>query len=100
MVSTRLSVKNKFESPTQIGFSEHSAVNSVFPQITKEVARLLWKSEPQIDSNKYAKTIAIRALEPEYRQVFAGESLTVRELEVLQLIVNGSKNTTSPGSFT
>jgi len=38
------------------------------------------------------ETIAIRAIEPEYKFIIAVEPLTERELEVLQLIVDGYSN--------
>jgi len=38
------------------------------------------------------ETIAIRAIEPEYKFIIAVEPLTEQELEVLQLIVDGYSN--------
>jgi len=40
------------------------------------------------------QTITIRAIEPAYKQITIVEPLTARELEVLQLIVDGDRNPT------
>jgi DNA-binding NarL/FixJ family response regulator len=42
--------------------------------------------------NHSAKTIAIRAIELEYKQIINVEPLTEREREVLQLIIDGLNN--------
>ena len=41
----------------------------------------------------------IRAIKPEYKEVMAIEPLTTRELEVLQLIVEGHNNYTIAGKL-
>jgi DNA-binding NarL/FixJ family response regulator len=88
-----------------------SPLNSVFIYIAQEVAELLQQSHhfPVNYDNKPNETIAehccvsrtalkelpqttIREIEPEYKLLITVEPLTERELEVLQLIVDGHNN--------
>ncbi|MFL9457165.1 MULTISPECIES: helix-turn-helix domain-containing protein [Nostocales] len=71
------------------------ALNGAFIDVAQEVARLLQQSQPfhcEGIINHSAKTIAIRAIEPEYKQIINVEPLTEREREVLQLIIDGLNN--------
>lgn len=98
MTSIPLLIKDDFKhlrTPSQINFSSDSPVNHALTHVAQEVAGLLQQAYPsQADGINPAKTIAIRAIEPEYMQIITTELLTKRELEVLQLIVDGYKNST------
>ncbi|MBC7969119.1 MAG: response regulator transcription factor [Verrucomicrobia bacterium] len=98
MVSIPLLIKDDIEylnSPVQIDSFGISFVNQAFAAVAQEVMELLKQSYPfQPDSINHAETIMIRAIAPEYGQAIAIEPLTGRELEVLQLIVEGHKNFT------
>nr|WP_040695686.1 response regulator transcription factor [Nodosilinea nodulosa] len=68
-------------------------INRAFITVTQEVAELLrYGYLDQSKGSSPAEIIAIRAIEPEYRQVFMAEPLTERELDILQLIVDGCSN--------
>ncbi len=71
-----------------------SSLNHVFPYVAQAVAGLLQQSDHFFinRSNNHVETIAIRAIEPEYKFIITIEPLTSRELEVLQLIVAGHSN--------
>jgi DNA-binding NarL/FixJ family response regulator len=96
MTGIPLLVKDDFEPQsvsTQVDSLSRFPVNYAIAHVTQDVARLLQRAYPtQTDDNKYNQTIAIRAIEPEYRKIFTVEPLTERELEVLQLIVDGHNN--------
>ena len=49
-------------------------------------------AEEKVDLSKDSKTVAINAADAEYDQMLAAYPLTERELEVLQLIVEGCSN--------
>jgi ATP/maltotriose-dependent transcriptional regulator MalT len=71
------------------------ALNDAFIDVAQEVAGLLQQSQPFHSEgiiNHSAKTIAIRAIEPEYKQIIDVEPLTEQEQEVLQLIIDGLNN--------
>ncbi len=93
-----LLIKDNFKHlkvPSQSDFSSDSPVNHALTHVAQEVAGLLQQAYPsQADGINTAKTIAIRALEPEYMQIITAELLTEREFEVLQLIVEGYKDST------
>lgn len=74
--------------------SYRSGLNGVFTYVAQEVAELLQQSHyfPVNCDNNGVETIAIRALEPVYKLIITIKPLTVRELEVLQLIVKGHNN--------
>lgn len=89
-------VKDDFEHlrvPTQVDFLGDSPVNHALTAVAQEVAGLLQQAYPvQSDGINHPETIAMRAIEPEYRQITTTELLTECELEVLQLIVDGYSN--------
>lgn len=104
MASIPFLVKDEFESlsaPTQVDSFGNSSINHALTTVAQEVAGLLQQDYPiHLDNHDcdkaitcgWSETIAIRAIEPEYRQIIAAEPLTERELEVLQLIVDGCSN--------
>ncbi|MBW4470530.1 MAG: response regulator transcription factor [Stenomitos rutilans HA7619-LM2] len=105
MAAIPLLIKDDIErlsASTQIDSFGVFPVNQAFTAVAQEVVALLKQTHPfQPDSiNRLEKTysqpetIMIRAIEPEYKQAIAIEPLTVRELEVLQLIVDGHNNPT------
>jgi DNA-binding NarL/FixJ family response regulator len=61
------------------------------PAIARVVLHQARQSSPDGDGSE-AKTVAINAAEPEYNQIIEAYPLTERELEVLQLIVDGCSN--------
>jgi DNA-binding NarL/FixJ family response regulator len=70
-----------------------SRLNDALTYVAQEVSGLLQQSHLPVDrDNNSVETIAIRAIEPEYKFIIAVEPLTERELEVLQLIVDGYSN--------
>lgn len=82
-----------FRFPTQIDCFGGSPINRALTNVAQEVGGLLQQNHPsQTDGINQAETIAIRAIEPKYRQAMMIEPLTERELEVLQLIVDGYCN--------
>ncbi|WP_442939159.1 helix-turn-helix domain-containing protein [Nostoc sp.] len=82
-----------FTVPIQVNLFGNSPINHALTAVAQEVARLLQHANSvQADDSKHAGTIAIRAIEPEYSQILTVEPLTERELEVLQLIVDGQSN--------
>jgi DNA-binding CsgD family transcriptional regulator len=103
MTRIPLLVKDDFEYfrvPTQVKSLDSSAVNHVLTHIANEVAGLLqYAYLVRADDSNRACTIAIRAVAPEYMQIIAAEPLTVRELEVLQLIVDGHDNSAISGKL-
>ncbi|GAA6616918.1 LuxR C-terminal-related transcriptional regulator [Scytonema sp. NUACC26] len=96
MTSNLLLVKDDFEYlkvPTQTDLFGNSSINYALMAVAQEVTELLQRAYPfQSDGIDRAKTIAIRAVEAEYMQTITIEPLTARELEVLQLIVDGHNN--------
>lgn len=96
MTRMSLLVEDDFEYsqvPTQSNFFGKSPINHALTAVAQEVARLLQHANPvQADGSNHAGTIAIRAIEPEYSQILTVEPLTERELEILQLIVDGYSN--------
>ncbi len=81
------------KSPTQIERFGNSHINRALTDVAQKVAGLLQQAYPSQTGSIYcAETIAIRAIEPEYRQAMMIEPLTARELEVLQLMVDGYSN--------
>lgn len=96
MTFTPLLVQDDFQHlrvTTQIDLFGNSPVNQALTTVAQEVVELLQHTYPfQNGSSNCDRTIAIRAIEPEYRQILTIEPLTTRELEVLQLIVDGHNN--------
>ncbi len=103
MTSIPLLVKDDFKHlrfPTQIDFFGDSPVNHALTAVAQEVAKLLQQAYSfQADGINHAQTISIRAIDPEYTQIITIEPLTARELEVLQLIVDGHNNPTIAGKL-
>jgi DNA-binding NarL/FixJ family response regulator len=77
-------------------FSQKSSnynLNCALTYVAQEVSRLIQQANSvRVDGSNPADTITIRAIEPEYRKIITIEPLTERELEVLQLIVDGHSN--------
>jgi DNA-binding NarL/FixJ family response regulator len=98
MASIPLLLKDELEcldAPTRLDSFSVCPVKRTLTVVAQEVREVLQQSQPlQLDSINRAETIMIRAIEPEYKQVISIESLTARELEVLQLIVDGHNNPT------
>lgn len=98
MTCIPLLVKDDFEHlrvPTQVDSFGDSPVNHALTAVAQEVSGLLQQAYPvEADGINHPGTIAIRAIEPECRQIITTERLTERELEVLQLIVDGYSNIT------
>ena len=61
------------------------------PAIARVVLHQARQGTPDGDASEL-KTVAINAAEPEYNQIIEAYPLTERELEVLQLIVDGCSN--------
>ncbi|MGL5833702.1 MAG: helix-turn-helix domain-containing protein [Waterburya sp.] len=90
MMSISLSSGDDFKHPrffTQIDLFSDSPVNHALTTVAQEVAELVQQA-----SSFENETIAIRVIDLEYRQFITAEPLTKRELEVLQLIVDGYSN--------
>jgi DNA-binding NarL/FixJ family response regulator len=62
------------------------------PAIARIVLKQTKVNEPGIEAAAATKTVTISAAEPEYSQLIEAYPLTERELEVLQLIVEGCSN--------
>ena len=62
------------------------------PAIARIVLQQAQQTNPGADAGAEAKTVAINASDTEYDQMIAAYPLTERELEVLQLIVEGCSN--------
>ena len=96
MTHTPLLVKDDseyFRVSTQADSLGDSSVNHALTHVAQEVAGLLQQAYPaQAECSNRTGVIAIRAIEPEYKQLITAEPLTKRELEVLQLIVDGHSN--------
>jgi DNA-binding NarL/FixJ family response regulator len=81
------------ELPPQTDSSENSSVNHAFAHVAQLAVEKLQHAYPiLVDGNTHTQTISIRAIEPEYRHSLFIEPLSPRELEVLQLIAEGDKN--------
>jgi DNA-binding NarL/FixJ family response regulator len=96
MVFTPLLTESKFEHlklPTQIDVFEDSSVNHALTHVAQTIMRTLQHTYSiQDNSSNHTQTISIRAIEPEHRQIMFIEPLSSRELQVLQLIVDGDRN--------
>jgi DNA-binding NarL/FixJ family response regulator len=62
------------------------------PAIAKVVLKQTKSKDKGTDAAEVTKTVTISAAEPEYSQLIEAYPLTERELEVLQLIVEGCSN--------
>lgn len=75
-------------------------LNCALTYVAQEVSRLLQQSHLAVKRDvKPVETTSIRAIEPEYKFVITVEPLTERELEVLQLIVDGYSNSAIAGEL-
>jgi DNA-binding NarL/FixJ family response regulator len=103
MASIPLLIKDDLErisASTQLNSFDTSLVKRAFTAVAQEVVELLKQSHlPQVDSVNRTEMVMIRAIGAEYRQAIAIEPLTARELEVLQLIVEGHNNPTIAGKL-
>jgi DNA-binding NarL/FixJ family response regulator len=90
-----LLVKNeleRFSVSIQVDALSNSPIQCAFTAVAHEVADVPQRPYPtSVEGNHHDKTIAIRAIEPEYRHILNIELLTERE-KVLQLIVDGYSN--------
>lgn len=81
------------EPQTQTRLSEYPLMNYALTHVAQTVVKSLQHLYPVRDNaNSNVRTIEIRAIEPEFTQRIPVESLTARELQVLQLIVEGNRN--------
>jgi DNA-binding NarL/FixJ family response regulator len=64
------------------------------PAIARIVLKQTKSTQPGVEPVATMKTVTINASEPEYSQLIEAYPLTERELEVLQLIVEGCSNAT------
>ena len=69
----------------------HGGNSWIDPAIARVVLHQARQGTADGDSSE-SKTVAIHAAEPEYNQIIEAYPLTERELEVLQLIVDGCSN--------
>jgi DNA-binding NarL/FixJ family response regulator len=69
----------------------HGGNSWIDPAIARVVLHQAGQNAPNGESPE-AKTVAINAAAPEYNQIIEAYPLTERELEVLQLIVDGCSN--------
>ncbi|MBD2074259.1 response regulator transcription factor [Phormidium sp. FACHB-592] len=96
MISTPLPTKNNFEPlklPTQIDSFKNFPVKHALMHVAQTAAEALKHAySVQVEYSNDTQTVSIRAIKPEYRHLMFVESLSPRELEVLQLIVEGDRN--------
>lgn len=78
---------DKLVEAIQTTYEGHSWID---PTIASIVLKQVRASSP--DSSDHPKTIAIDALKPEIEKLIEESPLTEREMEILQLIVNGCSN--------
>ena len=96
MKSSPRSTKDDFKQSrfsTQAHFPTALSPNHALVTVAQEVAERLQQvyPSPSDDSNS-VEAIDIRAVDSDLRQMILAESLTDRELEVLQLIVDGDNS--------
>ncbi|MBD3886971.1 response regulator transcription factor [Phormidium tenue FACHB-886] len=96
MKSSPRSTKDDFKQSrfsTQTHFPIALSPNHALVTVAQEVAEQLQQvyPSPSDDSNS-VEAIVIPAIDPNLRQMILAESLTDRELEVLQLIVDGDNS--------
>ena len=96
MKSSPRLTKNDFKQSrfsTQTHFPTALSPNHALVTVAQEVAEQLQQAypPPSNDSNS-VEAIVIRAVDSDLRQMILAESLTDRELEVLQLIVDGDNS--------
>lgn len=95
MVFTPLLTENKveyLELLNQINVSEDSSVNHALTHVAQTITEILQHTYPIQLGSDYIQTTSIRVTEPEHPQLMLIEPLSLRELQVLQLIVDGDRN--------
>ncbi len=96
MKSSSRSTKDDFEQSrfsTQADFSNALSSNHALVTVAQEVAERLQQAyPPPSDDSNSVEAIVIRAVDSDLRQMILAESLTNRELKVLQLIVDGDNS--------
>jgi len=96
MKSSPRSTKDDFKQSrfsTQADFSNALSSNHALVTVAQEVAERLQQAyPPPSDDTNSVEAIVIRAVDSDLRQMILAESLTDRELEVLQLIVDGDNS--------
>ncbi len=70
----------------------HAGNPWIDPQIANIILQQVRRGNAPIGDGTTEKTIAIKALDPEYEAIVGQASLTDREIEILQLIVRGRSN--------
>ncbi len=70
----------------------HDGYSWIDPAIAGVVLKQTRQTRPNSMASSEAETVAIGAVAPEYNQIIEAYPLTERELEVLQLIVEGCSN--------
>ena len=90
--STKDDVKESRFS-TQTNFPNSLSPNHALVTVAQEVAERLQQAyPPPSDDSNSVEAILIPAVDSDLRQMILAESLTDRELEVLQLIVDGDNS--------
>jgi DNA-binding CsgD family transcriptional regulator len=96
MTPSPRSSKNDFKQSrfsTQTHFPTALSPNHALVTIAQEVAERLQQTYlPPLDDSNSVEAIVIPAVDSNLRQMILAESLTDRELEVLQLIVDGDNS--------
>jgi DNA-binding NarL/FixJ family response regulator len=96
MKSSPRSIKNDFKQSrfsTQTHFPTALSPNHALVTVAQEVAEQLQQAyPPPSDDSNSVEAIVIRAVDSDLRQMILAKSLTDRELEVLQLIVDGDNS--------
>ncbi len=95
MKSSPRSTKDDFKQSrfsTQTHFPTALSPNHALVTVAQEVAEQLQQAYPLSDDSNSVEAIVIRAVDSDLRQMILAESLTNRELEVLQLIVDGDNS--------
>lgn len=70
----------------------HASNSWIDPAIASIVLRRVRRPVATVGGGESDRTVAINAVEPEYEQVLESYPLTERELEILELIVEGCSN--------
>jgi len=95
-MSNPRSIKNDFKQSrfsTQTHLPTALSPNHALVPVAQEVAERLQQTYlPPLDDSNSVEAIVIRAFDSDLRQMTLAEALTDRELEVLQLIVDGDNS--------
>ena len=94
-MSNPRSIKNDFKQSrfsTQTHLPTALSPNHTLVMVAQEVAERLQQAYPPPDGSNSVEAIVIRAFDSDLRQMTLAEALTDRELEVLQLIVDGDNS--------